>query len=109
LHGARAEALAPSATAYGTLFVGSSAAEVFGDYGAGPNHVLPTMSGARFGAGLSVLTFVNARTFVEAKQGVDPSFVEEVALLAQIEGLDAHRRAALARRVPAAIDARGES
>lgn len=28
---------------YGGLFVGPASAEVFGDYGAGPNHVLPTV------------------------------------------------------------------
>ena len=32
---------------YGALFIGERAAEVFGDYGVGPNHVLPTGGTAR--------------------------------------------------------------
>src|SRR5256884_2529393 len=43
-----ADAVAPRLAHYGALFVGAGAAEVLGDYGAGPNHVLPT--GGRRGA-----------------------------------------------------------
>lgn len=37
-----AAAVGKSCDNYGGLFVGEIAAEVLGDYGAGPNHVLPT-------------------------------------------------------------------
>lgn len=97
LHGERAEALAGAATAYGSLFVGSRSAEVFGDYGIGPNHVLPTSSTARFAGGLSVLTFLNVRTYVRAIGAADFAVVAETAELAATEGLVAHRRAALHR------------
>lgn len=43
---------------YGGMFIGSNTAEVFGDYGAGPNHVLPTSGTARYTGGLSVFTFL---------------------------------------------------
>lgn len=43
---------------YGGLFIGAGTAEVFGDYGAGPNHVLPTSGTARYTGGLSVFTFL---------------------------------------------------
>lgn len=43
---------------YGGMFIGSNSAEVFGDYGAGPNHVLPTSGTARYTGGLSVFTFL---------------------------------------------------
>lgn len=43
---------------YGGLFIGTNTAEVFGDYGAGPNHVLPTSGTARYTGGLSVFTFL---------------------------------------------------
>ena len=33
---------------WGGLFVGAGSAEVLGDYGAGPNHTLPTGGTARF-------------------------------------------------------------
>lgn len=49
---------------YGALFVGTRAAEVLGDYGAGPNHVLPTGGTARYTGGLSVMTFLRVRTWM---------------------------------------------
>src|SRR5690606_4284397 len=48
---ADADALAARLAHYGGLFVGAGAAEVLGDYGVGPNHVLPTGSTARFTGG----------------------------------------------------------
>jgi histidinol dehydrogenase len=97
LQGARAERLAPLARCYGALFCGAGAGEVFGDYGAGPNHVLPTGGTARFSGGLSVFTFLTLRTTLRAIGPIDPSLLEDTALLAEIEGLDAHRQAALSR------------
>jgi histidinol dehydrogenase len=76
----------------GGVFLGSGAAEVFGDYGAGPNHCLPTGGAARFAAGLSVLAFLRARTWLEMEE---PDLLSsEAAALARIEGLEAHARAA---------------
>lgn len=76
----------------GALFLGPRSAEVLGDYGAGPNHVLPTSRGARSRAGLSVLTFLRVRTWLEMD---DPGAVaRDAAALARLEGLEAHARAA---------------
>lgn len=50
---------------YGALFIGGYAAEVLGDYGAGPNHTLPTGGTARSYGGLSVHTFLRIRTWLE--------------------------------------------
>ena len=82
----------------GAVFLGEAAAEVFGDYGSGPNHVLPTGGSSRIGGGLSVLDFVRVRTWISAG-GSEPSssVVRETALLARVEGLEAHARAAEAR------------
>ncbi len=91
LHGRAAERLAPRATCYGALFVGSASCAAFGDYGAGPNHVLPTGGTARFASGLSVLTFLRIGTYASADGSVSPSLVEQSATLAACEGLDAHR------------------
>ena len=52
------DAVWPRLKNYGGLFVGAGTAEVFGDYGAGPNHVLPTSGTARYTGGLSVFTFL---------------------------------------------------
>jgi phosphoribosyl-ATP pyrophosphohydrolase/phosphoribosyl-AMP cyclohydrolase/histidinol dehydrogenase len=81
----------------GALFLGPGSAEVFGDYGAGPNHCLPTGGAARFAAGLSVLAFLRARTWLEMDAAPGPEGEElaaEAAALARIEGLEAHARAA---------------
>ena len=80
----------------GALFLESGSAEVFGDYGVGPNHTLPTGGASKFAAGLSVLHFLRARTWLEVD---DPrSLIEDTAAFARIEGLEAHARAAEARR-----------
>ncbi len=93
------EPLAARLNSYGGLFVGAGAAEVLGDYGAGPNHVLPTGGTARYTGGLSVLTFLRARTWMriddaEAAAGL----VEDAARLARLEGLEGHARSAERRR-----------
>ncbi|HUA08261.1 MAG TPA: histidinol dehydrogenase [Candidatus Acidoferrales bacterium] len=98
LQGKRAQELAGQCTVYGTLFVGSGAAEVFGDYGSGPNHVLPTGGTARFSSGLSVLNFLTFRTYERSLGNVDRRIANDAAILAEAEGLYAHREAALARR-----------
>ncbi len=85
-------AMAARLTSYGSLFVGDGSAEVFADYGAGPNHVLPTDGGARFQSGLSVTTFLKAPTWLAL---TDPgATAEDAARLARLEGLEAHARAA---------------
>ncbi|MDY0002093.1 MAG: histidinol dehydrogenase [Polyangia bacterium] len=84
---------------YGGLFIGGLAAEVLGDYGAGPNHTLPTGGTARSTAGLSVFTFLRALTWlrVEDHAGAQP-LVEDAVALARMEGLVGHARAALRRK-----------
>lgn len=87
---------------FGGLFVGAMTPEVLGDYGAGPNHTLPTGGTARFASGLSVLDFSTFRTWIEIDAAdAARELYEDAAALAQMEGLDAHRRAA-ERRLPEA-------
>ncbi len=95
--------VAPRLTHYGALFIGSHAAEVLGDYGAGPNHVLPTGGAARWTGGLSVYAFLQVRTWLRVDDAVTarPLF-EDAAWLGRIEGLEAHARAAERRLDPAA-------
>jgi len=82
---------------FGALFLGGGAAEVFGDYGVGPNHVLPTGGNARFSAGLSILTFLRMRTWMSSGAGPDKDVIRDTAALARLEGLEGHARAAEAR------------
>jgi histidinol dehydrogenase len=84
---------------YGGLFVGAGTAEVFGDYGLGPNHVLPTGGTARFSGGLSVFDFLRVRTWIDMGTGDTPAdVIADTARLARLEGLEAHARAAEQRR-----------
>lgn len=85
-------ALSNRVRCYGGLFLGARSAEVFGDYGVGPNHVLPTGRGGRFQAGLSVLTFLRASTWLELEE--PKAIAADAAQLARLEGLEAHARAA---------------
>jgi phosphoribosyl-ATP pyrophosphohydrolase/phosphoribosyl-AMP cyclohydrolase/histidinol dehydrogenase len=92
LHVERPEDLLGDLTSYGSVFLGGQSAEAYADYGVGPNHVLPTGGGARFQSGLSVLTFLKAPTWSRLD---DPSaLVDDTVLLARLEGLEAHARAA---------------
>ena len=95
LHVTDPRAVAMLVRSYGSLFVGSTAAEAFADYGAGPNHVLPTGGSARFQAGLSVMTFLKPSTWLSVDRPDD--LIGDTAHLARLEGLEAHARAALAR------------
>ena len=94
-----ADRLLPHLHHYGALFIGETSAEVFGDYGVGPNHVLPTSGTARARGGLSVLDFLRVRTWMRL-DGSGPSreLVEDSAWLARQEGLEAHARAAELRK-----------
>lgn len=83
---------------FGGIFIGEGAAEVFGDYGVGPNHVLPTGRGARFVGGLSVFNFLKVRTWLSSPSQFDSQIIEDTVRLAELEGLVAHARSAAARR-----------
>ncbi|MCU0232963.1 MAG: histidinol dehydrogenase [Thermoanaerobaculales bacterium] len=101
---ANADAVAARLRHWGGLFIGAASAEVLGDYGAGPNHTLPTGGVARFKGGLSVLDFLRVRTWLRLDGGADPELARDAAALARLEGLEAHARAAerrlTARREP---------
>lgn len=85
---------------YGGLFIGESAAEVLGDYGYGPNHVLPTGRTARYAGGLSVFNFLRIRTWMRIDNpGEAQGTVRDAEALARIEGLMGHSRSAALRKV----------
>jgi phosphoribosyl-ATP pyrophosphohydrolase/phosphoribosyl-AMP cyclohydrolase/histidinol dehydrogenase len=92
LHLREAASVAARLRHYGGLFVGAASAEVLGDYGAGPNHTLPTGGTARSFAGLSVFTFLRASTYLRIDDPRD--LAGDCAQLARMEGLEAHARSA---------------
>lgn len=90
-----AAAIAPRLGHFGGLFIGAASAEVLGDYGAGPNHVLPTGGSARSKGGLSVYTFLKVRTWLRIDDAAAARpLVEDAAWFARVEGLEAHARSA---------------
>lgn len=95
LHVADPRAMAMLVRNYGSLLIGGTAAPAFVDQGAGPNHVLPTGGGARFQAGLSVMTFLKPSTWLSVDR--PDELVADTAQLARLEGLETHTRAAHAR------------
>jgi len=85
---------------YGGLFIGTNCAEVLGDYGAGPNHTLPTGGTGRYTGGLSVFNFLRIRTWMRIDDRAEcQEMVEDSVRMARLEGLEGHARAAEARRV----------
>ena len=90
----RAEELAALCHSFGGLFIGGEAAEVLGDYCAGPSHVLPTGRAGRYTGGLGVQTFMRVLTVQAAEPGAATRLAATAAHLARIEGLEAHARAA---------------
>ena len=96
LVGAGAEELAPRVRAAGAVFVGAATPEVFGDYVAGPSHVLPTCGSARFASALGVEDFLRRSHTVRFTPAAAARWAEAAACLAEAEGLPAH--AAAARR-----------
>eukprot|EP00316_Scyphosphaera_apsteinii_P011583 CAMPEP_0119323198 /NCGR_PEP_ID=MMETSP1333-20130426/60256_1 /TAXON_ID=418940 /ORGANISM="Scyphosphaera apsteinii, Strain RCC1455" /LENGTH=737 /DNA_ID=CAMNT_0007330591 /DNA_START=15 /DNA_END=2228 /DNA_ORIENTATION=+ len=98
LHVEDAMGLAKTLKHYGALFVGEGAAEVLGDYGAGPNHTLPTGGTARSYGGLSVFTFLRVRTWMSMTNAVEgKQTIKDAVQLGELEGLFGHAQAAAAR------------
>lgn len=87
----------------GAVFAGPYAAETVGDYLAGSSHVLPTDGAARAWSGVSVHTFLKSMSVQTLTREAAEMVARPAALLARLEGLEAHARAAEARgaRVPA--------
>jgi len=84
----------------GTVFVGPHTAESFGDYLAGPSHVLPTDGAARAHSGVNVASFMTGFAVQRADARGAAALADPAARLARAEGLEAHARAADLRRAP---------
>jgi histidinol dehydrogenase len=96
LVGLRSEAVAGRINSAGAVFLGACTPEVFGDYIAGPSHVLPTCGSARFASSLGVEDFLRRSHTIRFTQAAAARRAAAAAALADAEGLPAH--AASARR-----------
>jgi histidinol dehydrogenase len=76
----------------GGVFIGERAAEVLGDYGAGPNHTLPTGRTGRVRGGLCVFDFLRVRTWLRMDEPA--AMAADAVALGRIEGLEGHARSA---------------
>ena len=82
----------------GAIFLGHYTPEVFGDYCAGPNHVLPTSRTARFSSPLGVYDFQKRTSLLNCSRKGANKLSEIAATLAYSEGLSAHAKSAEYRR-----------
>jgi histidinol dehydrogenase len=88
------ERLAASIQHAGAIFMGRYTPEAFGDYCAGPSHVLPTSRTARFASPLGVYDFCKTTSLVQCTAEGATVLGPIAARLARCEGLTAHARSA---------------
>lgn len=78
----------------GAIFMGRYTAEALGDYCAGPNHVLPTSSTARFSSPLGVYDFQKRSSLINCSEAGADMLGRTASILARGESLTAHARSA---------------
>jgi histidinol dehydrogenase len=91
------KAMLPRIKHAGAIFLGSMSTEAFGDYVAGPSHVLPTGGAARFSSPLSVYDFVRMPSLIAVSHSGFRELQQSVINLAYSEGLEAHALSVKAR------------
>ncbi|HOM02363.1 MAG TPA: histidinol dehydrogenase [Acetivibrio sp.] len=77
----------------GAIFLGNYSTESLGDYFAGPNHVLPTSSTARFFSPLNLSDFMKKSSIISYSRDALSKVKDDVILFAESEGLGAHANA----------------
>ena len=85
------ERLAEQLTNAGAIFLGHDTPVALGDYAAGPSHVLPTGGTARWASGLSSNDFLKRTSLIYVDRDGLAELAPDVRLLADKEGLSAHR------------------
>ncbi|OAI10549.1 histidinol dehydrogenase [Methylomonas lenta] len=88
------EALAAQIRNAGAIFMGRYTAEALGDYCAGPNHVLPTSSTARYSSPLGVYDFQKRSSLINCSAAGASELGKIASVLARGESLTAHARSA---------------
>jgi len=81
----------------GSVFLGQWTPESAGDYASGTNHVLPTYGYARMYSGVSLNSFLKYITVQSLTEEGLRKLGPYVAKMAEVEGLEAHRRAVTLR------------
>lgn len=81
----------------GAVLVGPYTPAALSDYAAGPNHVLPTGGSARFASPLGVHDFMVRTSILRCSAEGAAAIAPTAAAIAEVEGLLAHKAAALLR------------
>jgi histidinol dehydrogenase len=77
----------------GAILIGPYSPEAVGDYIAGPNHVLPTGTAARYASPLSVDDFLKKSSLISYTKAALAEVTPSVVKLAEVEGLEGHAAA----------------
>ncbi len=88
-----ADKTAEKITNAGSIFIGNYSCESAGDYASGTNHTLPTGGYAKAFSGVSLDSFVKKITFQKLTEDGIRNLGNTVELMAEAEGLDAHKNA----------------
>jgi histidinol dehydrogenase len=83
--------LVPALTDAGAIFLGHHSPVAAGDYAAGPSHVLPTGGTARWASGLTANDFLKRSSLIVLSHQGLAALAPDIRLLADKEGLTAHR------------------
>jgi histidinol dehydrogenase len=75
----------------GAAFLGNFTPVAVGDYAAGPSHVLPTGGTARWASGLCATDFIRSGSVLHFREADLRDIAPDVQLMADKEGLTAHR------------------
>ncbi|MDR2938028.1 MAG: histidinol dehydrogenase [Prevotellaceae bacterium] len=94
-----AEEMAEKVVNAGSVFIGNYSPESAGDYASGTNHALPTAGYARSFSGVSVDSFVRKITFQKLTQEGLKNVGTAVEIMAEAEGLQAHKNAVSLRLI----------
>lgn len=78
----------------GAIFMGRFTPESVGDYCAGPNHVLPTSTTARFASPLGVYDFQKRSSLIQCTAESSANIGRLASVIARSESLTAHARSA---------------
>ena len=81
----------------GAIFIGENSPEVFGDYCAGPNHVLPTSGTARYASPLGVYDFLKRTSIMKISKTHAKELSQIASSIAESEGLFSHSESAKLR------------
>ena len=81
----------------GSIFIGNYTPESAGDYASGTNHTLPTNGYAKQYSGVNLDSFMKSMTFQKISQDGIKNIGNAVELMAEAEGLQAHKNAVTLR------------